>query len=193
MLQAPAIDPAYNGLAALPSSRRFRWSRLDVGQIGRITAIISLIDRLPDGLLTLDAPRYADFLTNLEILRVKAQVAVVRGAGYNFNGEPVWRLRHALNDCPDEVTAADTHELEFIREPDLRADLRLDISEAYASLIATRWKAATVLAGAAVEMLLVWTLSQLPDNARQTVVDRTPWAHANERPEGPSTSGSCFS
>lgn len=60
--------------------------------------------------------------------------------------------------CPDEAPAPGTTELSFITDSDLRESIRLDISGGYGALAQGEWKGATVLAGSAVEALLLWAL-----------------------------------
>jgi hypothetical protein len=62
--------------------------------------------------------------------------------------------------CPDEATASGTAPLSFIGDPELRESIRLDISAAHRDLAQGEWKGATVLAGAAVEALLLWAVQQ---------------------------------
>lgn len=50
--------------------------------------------------------------------------------------------------------------MRFITDPGLRDDLRIDIGAVNRALSNAEWKAATVLAGAVVEALLLWALQQ---------------------------------
>jgi hypothetical protein len=159
--------------------------RLSIEEIGRISAIVSLIDRLPEERLVLPPDAYTDFITHLENLRVKRDVALARGSGYTFSGKPVWALRHLLFRCPDEGVTAATHELRFVKPTELRDDLRIDLSEAYQSLNEGRWKAATVLAGSVIEALLVWRLSKLSVSVRQKAVSALTLTGGQKSPSGP--------
>ena len=49
---------------------------LGIGQIWRIVAIVSLIDRLPEDLLMLPPRAYTDCVVDLENLRTKGDVSV---------------------------------------------------------------------------------------------------------------------
>jgi hypothetical protein len=51
--------------------------------------------------------------------------------------------------------------LPFIQDADFRESIRLDISAAGDALAGSHWKGATVLAGAAVEALLLWAIQQI--------------------------------
>ena len=74
---------------------------------------------------------------------------------------PVQALYKALQQCPDAAPSPTTAGLEFISDPDFRHELRIDISTAEQALTHGEWKAATVLAGAVVEALLLWALQQV--------------------------------
>ena len=156
--------------------------RLNIDVNGRVTAIISFIDRLPSELLALPPKAFADFLTNLEILRVKNATAMAKGSGYQYSGEPVWHLRRHLADCPDESAAESGKEFRFIDE-ELRNDLSIDLAEAYGSLHAGRFKAATVLAGAVIEALLVWRLSKLTKDERKLAIAKLKLS-PSQKPQG---------
>ena len=158
---------------------------LNIGQMGRASAIIGLIDRLPDDLIELSPSDYADFLASVEMLRVKASIAIEKGSGYRFNGDAVWRLRHALAKCPDSSSRAAGHELKFIRPIGLREDLRRDLAEANHALREGRWKAATILSGSIIEALLVWKLLELTATARQAAISTAVWRRPKDKPNGP--------
>jgi hypothetical protein len=63
--------------------------------------------------------------------------------------------------------------LQFIPDQDLRDSIRRDICAANQALHNGKWKAATVLAGAAIEALLYWKLGQVPANERGKGVSAT--------------------
>jgi hypothetical protein len=65
-----------------------------------------------------------------------------------------------LAKCPDEAPAPGTTELAFISDADLRENIRRDISAANQDMTNGEWKGATVLAGAAVEALLLWVVQE---------------------------------
>jgi len=69
--------------------------------------------------------------------------------------------------CPDEAPTPDTQELSFITDVDLRQSIRLDMSAANKNLAHGEWKGATVLAGSAVEALLLWKIRNGEAEARR--------------------------
>ncbi len=74
------------------------------------------------------------------------------------DGDPVSLVHRMLSKCPDEAPAAGTEELKFVTDQALRNSLRPDLSAAESALHNGEWKAATVLAGSAIEALLLWSV-----------------------------------
>jgi hypothetical protein len=60
-----------------------------------------------------------------------------------------------LRRCPDDAASENTASIMFVTDPQLRDDLRLDISTAFRTLGNGEYKAATVLAGSVSESLLL--------------------------------------
>src|SRR5438876_1232495 len=83
-----------------------------------------------------------------------------RSRYFKVSRETVAALRAHLSKCPDRSPAPTTTALAFIPDADLRASIRLDISSANSDLADGRWKGSTVLAGPAVEALLLWGLQR---------------------------------
>ncbi len=74
---------------------------------------------------------------------------------------PVTLIRRCLVQCLDEAPTPGTTELTFlVGDEELRQSIRLDISAANRDLVNGEWKGATVLAGSAVEALLLWILQR---------------------------------
>jgi hypothetical protein len=83
-----------------------------------------------------------------------------------------------MSQCPDEAPAPATSELKFITDPALRENLRNDIGAVERALSNGEWKAATVLAGSAIEALLLWDLqnrrlAQVPAATAKLVANGT--------------------
>jgi hypothetical protein len=129
----------------------------------RVSAVVSLFDRLPPELLTMGTEEYTDYITNVETVRSWVPVLLERGSGRNFAAPPLRQIYLALQQCPDQFPAATVHDLPFITNNDaLRDAIRLDIDNAERALVDAEWKAATVMGGAAIEALLLWKLTTLP-------------------------------
>jgi hypothetical protein len=135
--------------------------QLDYLQTGRISAIVSLCDRLPSELVTLSADEFADYIADVELLRSRVPFFIQHGSSQTFDARPVLDICSALRKCPDEFPAPTVHDLSFIGNTALRDAIRLDVDNAERAAINGEWKAATVLAGAAIEALLLWKLDTL--------------------------------
>jgi hypothetical protein len=72
-------------------------------------------------------------------------------------------LWNVLSKCPDEFPpTASTADLAFIPDTDLRESIRRDMAAADRAFANIEWKAATVLAGSAIEALLLWAIASGP-------------------------------
>jgi hypothetical protein len=133
---------------------------------GGLLAVLDLVDQVPDELLTMDKEAYGS------ILRAKGTIREILGtwtsnqnAGHRLldfslhrSNNPLAHIRDAFAKCADESPAPVTSELKFITDADLRTNLRNDIGAVTRALSNGEWKAATVLAGSAIEALLLWDL-----------------------------------
>jgi len=135
--------------------------------VAGLTAIAHLIDELPTELLTISGRDYSDLVHAVETIRNSVafwQHNASRDIGIaNIGGKNILQiLRQALARCPDQSPSPATVELAFIADGVLRDSVRLDISTATSALHNGEWKAATVLAGAAAEALLLWAVTKSP-------------------------------
>ena len=141
---------------------------LSPGNSGMLAGLLELIDQIPQELITLEGSEYANFAMSLAAIRdslvlwrsgtlqaLNHTLAVVPGLPAL---NPVTFLRLGLIQCPDEAPNEATIQLLFVTDTELRASIRLDVSAANANLVNGEWKGATVLAGAAVEALLLWAV-----------------------------------
>ncbi len=137
------------------------------GTVGILTAVTRLIDELPAELLTISGADYSDLVCSVESIRNSVAFWQQKGVGEIGNsgirGKNVLVLiREVLAKCPDQAPSPTTTALAFITDNDLRDSVRLDISTATSALHNGEWKAATVLAGAASEALLLWAIQNAP-------------------------------
>ncbi len=72
----------------------------------------------------------------------------------------------------------------FIPEESLRVSIQVDISSADRAFNNGEWKAGTVLAAAAVEALLLWSLNQRSEAERQSAIQNRNLKLNAARPEG---------
>jgi len=139
-------------------------SALNQPQAPEISAIIDLASELPNELMVLSGDEYPAYLVGINALKdllsfwqsEKSDTAINRRAAYGAHSLEI--IRGLLAKCPDEIPAPLTTELLFIGDLDLRNSIRSDISGANRALTDGLWKAATVLAGAAAEALLLWSI-----------------------------------
>lgn len=134
-----------------------------------IAGLVELLEEIPEALLTLSTRGRCDFtwaVAGLRHLAKRLETAQVSaGGGWPWPTVGVnptnaitslWLL---LADCPDEGIAATTAELNFIDEDELRQSVRSDASSSQEALDNGQWKAATVLAGSAIEALLLFCIA----------------------------------
>jgi hypothetical protein len=136
-------------------------------QAPALAAIVRLVSEVPDELLTLSGSDYNELLLGIEALKE----AIERWKGYagestftmqsvrRINGrDPIVLIRDAIAKCPDEAPSPATLQLQFVTDLKLRDSIRQDISTATTAFHNGEWKAATVLAGAAAEALLLYAI-----------------------------------
>jgi hypothetical protein len=154
-----------------------------------ITAILALVELVPESLLRLSPTDYGDFIWSVASLQCLPEVLE---SASSPNGRPwpkvenvdamttLWQL---LKKCPEEGISEQTAGLPFIKDESLRDSIRLDISSAESAFNNGEWKAATVLAAAAVEALLLWSLNQRSEAERQSAIQKRNLKLNAARPE----------
>ncbi len=153
-----AIDEMFPNLSA-GNATGFNFT---VGSAGALRCVLGLVGQIPQELLSVSAREYADLALQMGRIELQLQIWINQGgsAADHLSGKnPVYVIREVLKQCPDEYPPASTAELAFIGDPDLRESIRTDIGAAMRALQNGEWKAATVLAGAAIEALLDWSLA----------------------------------
>jgi hypothetical protein len=137
------------------------------GSVGILMAIVRLIDEVPPELLTISGEDYSNLMCGAESIRNSVDFWHRLGRGEIGNAgirgkNTLLVIREALVKCPDQAPSPTTSELAFVADDGLRDSIRLDISTATSALHNGEWKAATVLAGAAAEALLLWAIKNTP-------------------------------
>jgi hypothetical protein len=133
---------------------------------GQLLALVNLVDAIPAELLMMDSNSQAGFVCGVaQIRHTLDKWSADRNDQSYLGGIPgfpdetaVTLIRKALAQCPDAAPESSTAELNFIKEEDLRTNLRIDIGAIDRELTNGEWKAATILAGSAAEALLLWAL-----------------------------------
>jgi len=151
------------------SQKEGNWENLTRYQSSQLAAVVAMVEQIPSHLFVLDGAAYAVLVSSLAAIRDildvwRADGTEGRTVLTDLEGisplNPVTLIRRALAKCPDEMAAQGTTELAFIADEALRDTIRLDISAANQNLSRGEWKGATVLAGSAVEALLLWALQE---------------------------------
>jgi hypothetical protein len=142
---------------------------LDLHSLDRVAALVDVVDQIPPHLITVEGELYAGYVAGLAALRANIpawqagsrihSVSVISGFG-NGTIHATGLIRRALAQCPDEAPSPTTTALAFITDAALRDSIRSDISAAHNDLRQGEWKGATVLAGSAVEALLLWAIQR---------------------------------
>ncbi len=144
-----------------------------------LAGMVRLVDEIPDELLRLDSKIYAEFIAAVEGIRQSLATWPHQGSTHTlskipglYKVNPLRIVRQALAQCADEYPPAEIAGLEFISDPALRGNLRLDIASINRALANHEYKVATVLAGSAVEAMLLWALEQREEKEVQAAISR---------------------
>lgn len=142
-----------------------------------LAAILGLAEQIPHELITLDVDDYKIYVASIAVLRFSINSWEKRGNVRSStkvpgHGQALKLLLECLKKCPDEGIEPSTIRLPFISDPDFEENIRKDISASNQALLNGEWKAATVLAGATVEALLLCSLKQKPNNDIKTAVTK---------------------
>jgi hypothetical protein len=132
----------------------------------QLTGIINLAKAIPAELISVSASEYAELVLAISTIEYHLRVWISRGPAGSMspvNGsDAISVVRRVLAKCRDEYPPPTTTELLFISDDELRESIRRDLGAAHRAFANSEWKAATVLAGAAVEALLLWKLQEPP-------------------------------
>jgi hypothetical protein len=151
--------------AATQEDRQNARFPLDRGHQNELAAILKLVDQIPLELINLDADNYNKFVLSVETIKHALSTWHLRNLrleripGYGHLN-PISLLRRSVALCPDEYPPPETADLDFVSDTEIRDNIRNDIGAAYEANRNGQWKAATVLAGAATEALLLWALER---------------------------------
>ncbi len=139
---------------------------LGPGQIEKLQSVLNLANEVPQELLALPSDQYAEFVFAKNHIEVFLKTYISRGTAKHLaaiDGRDVCTvLYRVLSQCQDEYPPKSTSELSFIKDDALRESLRSDLGAISRALESAEWKAANVLAGSAIEALLLWRLQETP-------------------------------
>lgn len=138
----------------------------------RLQAILDIVGRIPGVLLTCSPSQLVDLIGASAVIRNMMERWNLRNAGGMYclyNGQnPIFLIRNALASSSDQPGPPAHAGLPFIQDIELRASIQQDIGGAHQALTNGEWKAASILAGAAIEALLHWRMRQLDPEVRTT-------------------------
>ena len=150
-------------------------TRFDVysASAGVLSAIVRLVGEIPTELFVISGEDYSNLVAGVESLRSAVDKWHRRGGDdppVAISGlSPIVGIRTVLSKCPDESTSPRTSTLTFIGDADLRESIRLDISASNRDVANGEWKGATVLAGSAMEALLLWAIQETELKSRGAI------------------------
>jgi hypothetical protein len=160
-----------------PHASKYSTAEINAGQAPYLLGLLNLLKDVPDELIMLSSAEYADLVfarsaieDTLQVWRSRGNVGV---APYLKGDDVVSVIRRALVKCPDEIPPSGETELLFVTDPALRDNIRSDLGAVNRALNNAEWKAATVLAGAAIEALLHWRLQKQSADAQAAVNKRS--------------------
>jgi len=133
-----------------------------------------LLPTNPDDLITMKEPKgvMEGALTSWSGAPHPGAAAQIGPLQIFNNQSPIVAVLLVLRKCNDEAASSDAPDLLFIADPDSRSSLRIDISTAYRAYGNGKYKAATVLAGAVVEVLLLWRIKAAPTDTLKTGITK---------------------
>jgi|SRR5271166_101235 len=153
---------------------------LNTGHLSTLKGISKLVHGIPDELITVSHDQYADLVLAMTLIDDELAIYRARRDFWNLprprNSNVVSTIHRVLKNCPDEFPPSSTTDLDFVDDGDLRDNIRRDIGAVERAISNSEWKAASVLAGAAIEALLLWRLKAIPEveidaTANKLVVD----------------------
>jgi hypothetical protein len=127
-----------------------------------LKGVLAMVDAVPGNLWISDAD-YSDLLLAKNAINQTMDAWNAGRGGPDgitaIKGKNVVALLHdVLSRCPDEHAPPPRADLAFIEPEEVREAIRGDVGGAYRALQHEEWKAANILAGAAIEALLFWKL-----------------------------------
>jgi hypothetical protein len=136
----------------------------------RLAALLTIAEKIPEELLVLGPADYSRYIMALETIRHQLSLWHSRVDPPNLpqvqGQNAVLVIYDILKLCPDQTASPETADLIFINDDELRDSIRLDISAANRDLVNHEYKGATVLAGSAIEALLLWAIQ---DQEKQAI------------------------
>jgi len=165
--------------AEFPFARTRKRYNVDIQYKGRVSALLQLADQLPEELIRMDSTDYSRFVLSVSTIRstLSLEPWISRGhlaPRYDRElGDAISDLRSCIAPLDDQQISEATTSLAFIEDAPLRESIRGDIAFADQAFGGGEWKAATVLAGAVAEALLLWAITAKSTEAKVKAAARS--------------------
>ena len=138
-------------------------------------AIVGLLRRVPAQLFTVEIEEYVQLEMAIEVIEQTLKRSEHQQYGFPLpftnNRSPIQIMYSVLTACPDDFPASSAINLGFIADSKTRDSISSEIGSVESALRNGEWKAATVLAGAAIEALLLYRLCQFTQEERNEAVN----------------------
>lgn len=134
------------------------------GLVSKLASILVLVRQIPENLLPLEQNKLVRLLRSIATIdeTLNQWKTIKDPQNYPLSlidqQHPVAIIRDIFAECPDERHEEKYSSVRFIADTGLRETIELDLGEAWRAASEGGYKAATVLAGSAVEALLLWAI-----------------------------------
>lgn len=185
-----------------PDARQTGIGTLDRGSHQALAILVSLVDAIGEEVLAgLTGPQQQDLLIAVEYLRITTNRRNYppNSGGPNIvvtafvplgNRHPVLVVREVMAACPEEPIAVAQSKLGFLADKELERLIATDVASAEGAFADGRYKNACVMAGSAIEALLLWAVQRRTPSEHQSAIQASQTARAAhgrpqiQRPDG---------
>jgi hypothetical protein len=134
------------------------------GHESKLRGVLDLFSDIPSELINVPPADYADLVVAKGTMEQTMATWVSRGPAGNMPGvgatDAISVLHRVLKKCRDEPDTSAVSRFSFIADVPLRESIGQDYMAVHRAMSNSEWKSATVLAGATIEALLRWKISQ---------------------------------
>jgi hypothetical protein len=163
-------------LKFFPGAKQAGPLQLHSSQLAQLMAIVRLVRRVPPQLFTVKIEEYVQLEMAIEVIEQALKRSEREQYGFPLpftnNRSPIQIIYTVLTACPDDFPASSAINLGFIMDAKTRDSISREIGSVESAIRNGEWKAATVLAGATIEALLLWRLCQFTQEARTEAIAR---------------------
>ncbi len=165
-------------LRFFPKANELGALTLRSSQLPELIALVRLIRRVPPQLFNITIEQYVELEQAIEIIEQGDRLLARENHLFQISSvaltgkSAIQVIYNVLVACPDTVPASSAVNLGFIPDAKTRESISSEIGSVESAVRNGEWKAATVLAGAAIEALLLWRLRQFTGQERTDAVNR---------------------